>query len=122
MCSKFVSCVNLWKTRQLSLYGKSVILKTLALPKIMYVCNTMIPNIEFIKAIHTEIRKIFWKGGIPKIKENVLICDFKDGGIKMPEISLMIKAQRISWIKRFIDKENGLWKKYPNLILKKHEF
>ena len=79
----------------------------------MYVCNTMIPNIEFIKAIHTEIRTVFWKGGIPKIKENVLICDFKDGGIKMPEISLMIKACRISWIKRFIDKENSLWKKIP---------
>ena len=82
--------------RNLSLYGKSVILKTLALPKIMYVCTTMIPNIEFIKAIHTEIRKFFWKGGIPKIKENVLTCDFKDGGIKMLDISLMIKARRYS--------------------------
>ena len=117
--SKFVSCVNLWKTSQLSLYGKSVILKTLALPKIMYVCDAMIPNIEFIKAIHTEIRKFFWKGGIPKIKENVLICDIKDGGIKMPNISLMIKAQRISWIKRFIDKENSLWKKIPKFYFKK---
>ena len=53
----------------LSLYGKSVILKTLALPKIMYVCTTMIPNIEFIKAIHTEIRKFFWKGGISILKK-----------------------------------------------------
>ena len=41
----------------------------------MYVCNTMIPNIEFINVVHTEIRKFFWKGSIPKIKEEVLICD-----------------------------------------------
>ena len=77
----------------------------------MYVCNTMIPNIEFIKAVHTKIRKFFWKGSIPKIKEKVLICDLKDGGIKMSHVSLVMKARRISWLKRFVDKEYGLWKK-----------
>ena len=40
----------------------------------------------------------------------------------MPDISLMIKARRYSWIKRFIDKENSLWKKYPNFILKSRNF
>ena len=51
----FVSSLNTWKSRNLSLYGKNTILKAVALPKILYVCNSLIPSEQFIKNIKHEM-------------------------------------------------------------------
>ena len=42
------------------------------------------------------------------------------GGLKMLDYDNMIKALRLSWLKRIVDPDNsGLWKLYLNYLLRK---
>ena len=47
------SQIRLWSWRGLSLFGKVTIIKTLLLPKVLYVSTILPPPLEFIKAFQT---------------------------------------------------------------------
>ena len=46
-----------------------------------------------------------------KIKRNVMINDFSEGGLKMIDIESFNKSLKSSWIKKYLDPENSSsWK------------
>ena len=109
----FVSFLNTWKSHNLSLYGKNTILK--AVPKILYVCNCLIPSEQCIKSIKHEMDNFMWNGGSNKIKHNVMISNYHHGGIRMPDLDMLLKSRRINWIRRFLSQNQGtcIWKIIP---------
>ena len=117
----FVSSLNTWKSRNLSLYGKNTILKAVALPKLLYVCNSLISSEQFIKSIKHEMDNFMWNGGSNKIKHNVMINNYQQGGIRMPDLDMLLKSRRIYWIKRFLSQNQGtcIWKIIPEFYFKK---
>ena len=104
--------LNTWRGRTLSLYGKTVILKTLAIPKLMYVCGMIEIPAGFIVEIKRILCNFLWNGS-PKIKYTALIDNFVNGGIKFPDFSSMLAAQRVMWIKRIINSSDNQWKVIP---------
>ena len=54
-----------------------------------------------------------------KIKRAPLINTIENGGLKMPDIESMIKAQRILCIEKFLDTNPAGWKCLLELYLKK---
>ncbi len=51
-----------------------------------------------------------WSLRKPKIKKNVIVQNIENGGIKVPNIATMVKANRISWIQQLPNGSNAKWK------------
>ena len=100
--------LNMWTTRNLTVYGKISVLKSLAMANILYICNMLwIPD-EFIKRVKQRIADFIWNGRKPKIKFSTLINDYDKGGLKLPDLESMIKTFRVEWMIRLIT-EQPIW-------------
>jgi hypothetical protein len=104
--------LNDWSLRNISLLGKITVIKTLALP-ILVQCFTVLPHPpdHIIKSLQNIFYTFIWNGKTDKIKRSTLICDYSNGGLKMPHIQSFIHALKVSWIKKIVDPMNqGPWK------------
>ena len=111
--------LNLWKLRNLTLEGKVLIFKTLALSKIIFqVFVTPIPNY-----VVTELEKIqksfYWENSTSKIKHGTLCNDSKDGELKNVDIQKKIISLQCSWVKRLYDDSFYEWKIIPLHLISK---
>lgn len=97
-----------WGKRELTIFGKIVVIKMLALSKITYsVTNTIEP-----KDAASKLNKMFFNflwGGNDKIKRNIMINDYEQGGLKMIDVSSYFKAIKASWIDRYKKADLGDW-------------
>ena len=92
--------VNMWKTRKLTLFGRTQIVKSLALPKILYVCNMMDPPSEFVNKVNEIIKNFLWNGKKAKVKYKAIISKYEKGGLHFPDLETKLKTQRIIWVKK----------------------
>ena len=110
---KIQSVVKVWNMRFLSIYGKIVIFKTLALSKIVYIgCMSNVPEeiIKFLEQIHKDF---IWDKKRPNIKHSTLIADYSKGGLKDIDITSKFKSLHLSWISRLFDDNFHPWKNIP---------
>ena len=110
----FKTVLNIWKMRSLTLFGKSTIIKSLALPKLLYVCSKIFVPDHFISKVKNVITDFIWNGKKPKIKYDTLIGNCDNGGINLPDFESQIKANRVKWALNLLD-ENYVksWKSFP---------
>ena len=55
--------------------------------------------------------KFLWKGKQDKIKRSIIINEYEEGGIKMPDIQSFYKALKMSWLHKLLDPFNhSPWK------------
>ena len=87
------SVLNLWKLRSLTIYGRPEIVKSLALPKIMYVCEMLVPSENFLKQVNSKIFTFVWKNKPPRVAYDVLVRSKLQGGLNFPDISKKVKTQ-----------------------------
>ena len=111
------SQIRLWSWRGLSLFGKVTIIKTLLLPKVLYVSTILPPPSEFLKAFQTIIYNFLWKGP-DKIARTATINDYEYGGLKLTDLTTSIMSLRITWIGRFLSDNFYPWKAYLLHLLK----
>ena len=109
----FNNFLNIWKCRTLSIYGKTFILKTLAIPKVLYVSGLAVIPPNFGKEIKDAMLKFLWHGKNPKIKYSALISELCNGGINFPDIDSILHVQNIMWVKRLLSKDDNQWKTVP---------
>ncbi|XP_063408202.1 uncharacterized protein LOC134691566 [Mytilus trossulus] len=101
-----------WSFRNITIYGKIVVVKTLALP-ILIQCFTVLPDPspDILKQLQAMLYRFVWDGKGDKIKRNILISNYEDGGVKMPHIESFIKSLKLSWVKKVLDPTNySSWK------------
>ena len=77
-------CLNVWSSRDLTLYGKINIVKSLALSKLTFVSTVLPIPKEFITRVNKQIVGFVWSQKNPKIKRTTMIGDRKKGGLGMP--------------------------------------
>ena len=112
--------LKIWKRRNLMLYGRINIVKTLGLPKLIYSASVLAIPDHYIQEINKITFNFIWEGKPPKIKKNTIIGEKKDGGLKMCDFKIMEKALKLAWIKRIQDDSQPSWKIIPNHIMHKH--
>ena len=95
------SQIRLWSWRGLSLFGKVTIIKSLLLPKVLYISSILPSPLEFIKALQSIIYNFLWKGP-DKIARTAVINDVEFGGLKVTDFTTSIMSLRLSWIGRFL--------------------
>ena len=74
-----------WNWRGLTLLGKIQVIKSFAIPKILYRASLISAKKDFIKKINNLLFSFIWKGK-DKVKRAALINKVEKGGLKMPDI------------------------------------
>ena len=118
---KFDVLLNRWSKRNLTVYGRIEIVKTLAISKLLYVSSLCIPPVDFIQRIQAKINIFVWKNKRPKVKFTTSIGPYEKGGLKMPDFESYIKRHKIMWIQRLLNNqcEQKAWTFIPKFYLSK---
>ena len=112
---KIKKVINIWSSRGLSLYGKVTIIKSLVLPKLILISSLLPTPQTIIKEVNQLIFNFLWKGKVTRLST---INIYEEGGLKGRDLDSVIKALRLSWLKRVFSSNNGAWKTYLWYILK----
>ena len=110
--------VNIWSARGLSLYGKVTVIKSLIIPKFVYVSSFLTMPKGIIKELNQLIFKFLWKG-VDKVTRLSVINDYEKSGLKMIDLETMAKSLRLAWLKRIFGENDSTWKDYLHHLLKR---
>lgn len=102
--------LNMWRQRNLTMIGKSLIIKTFIISQFLYIsCALQMPNM-YLSKLENMMFNFLWAGKKPKIKRDVLYLRCEEGGLNMLNIRDMIQANRINWVRRYLFEGEHLWK------------
>ena len=116
---KLQTNLDMWKARDLRLFGRVLIIKSLGLSQLVYSDSNLNVPQEITPIIKTKLFNFLWKNKRDKIKTAGLYQDREKGGIRMTDIEIMIKALRLTWIPRLLIPEIRNWKTIPDYYLRK---
>ena len=100
---KIQNVLKLWKLRNLTIEGRILVFKSLAISKLIHlVLVTEIPT-SIINLLTKKQMEFTWKGKNPKIKNSALCNDYEYGALKNADIFSKVVSLKCSWIKRLFD-------------------
>ena len=84
---KLQNILDIWRQRDVTLNGKVIIVKSLALSQLIYLFSVL-PNPPnyFIKKLEQTLFKFIWNGKPDKISRKTMYSNKEDGGLKMTNI------------------------------------
>ena len=115
---KLLTNLDMWRSRDLTLFGKVLIIKSLGLSQLIYSASILNVPEEVARTVKTKLFSFLWKKR-DKIKRTGLYQDLERGGIRMVDIDVMFKALKLAWIPRLLIQGNQNWKTVPNYYLTK---
>ncbi|KAL9957825.1 hypothetical protein ACROYT_G034773 [Oculina patagonica] len=116
---KLQTKLDMWSSRDLTIFGRAMILKTLGLSQLVYsVSNLLVPQ-GIADAVKTKSFKFLWRNKKDKIKRSGLYQEPDRGGIRMTDLHIMFKALKLAWIPRLLASDNGNWCTIPNHFFNK---
>ena len=117
---KIQNILKLWKLRNLTIEGRIVVFKSLAISKLIHlVLVTEIPTSTI--NLSTKIQmKFMWKEKNPKIENSILCNDYEYGGLKYVDIFLKVVSLQCSWIKSLFDNNFHQWKLTPLYLIRQY--
>ena len=110
----------MWRSRDLTVFGKAVIIKALGISSIVYSMSTLEAPKSELEKVNKLIFKFIWKNKPDKIKRDALYQTIDRGGLKVPNIFLMDKALRLNWIRRLVVNKPGNWRIIPQYYFDKY--
>ena len=85
--------IKLWSLRKLTVLGRVTIIKTLIIPKLTHLFISLPnPPKPMIKTLNKMLFQFIWQTKPEKIKRELLLQDYTNGGIKMPDIQHVITS------------------------------
>ena len=103
---KVRNCLSCWEYRRLSLLGKMVVLKSLIASQLVYILSSLPTKHAALDEINNMFYDFLWSGRGDKIKRDVMISDYKNGGLRMIDIKSFNKALKSTWVKKYLDNDN----------------
>ena len=117
---KMRAILGCWKFRRLSLLGENHGLKKPCSIAISVYSPSPPSYYEAIQEINSLFYKFLWSDKVDKIKRNVMINNYPEGGIKMIDIISFDKSLKAVWVKKYLDNEScGHWKLFFDAERKK---
>ena len=101
--------------RGLTLAGRILIFKSMALSKAVYTSTMVSPPKQFIDLLSSIKQNFIWNGCHPKIKHSTLVGEYAEGGYKDVDIQSQLESLKIIWIRRLLDNNFHAWKSISNV-------
>ena len=116
--NKIQTLFNIWSQRDLLLYGKMTIAKTLGLSKLIFVSACTHTPPYYIDIINRLTTNFVWNNKKPKINRDTLIGPKDRGGLDLPEFEIISKSLKTAWVKRMKNSVEDQWMSIPLFYLK----
>ena len=108
---KVRSTLKYWKTRNLTIYGKIVILKSLIISQFVYVSSILPYPKKIIPQLNRLIYNFLWNSRREKVKRSVLLNPIEKGGLSMVDIQAKFHSINLSWLTNFVNcSSDAPWK------------
>ena len=92
-----------WSKRILTPIGRLTVLKTLLISKLIHLIISLPnPSGDQILKLNKMLFEFIWKSSTDKIKREVIIQDFDQGGLRMIHLEKYIYALKLGWIRRLV--------------------
>ena len=116
---KMQTNLDIWRARNLTLFGKVMIIKSLGLSQLVYSASTLNVPGDITSILKTKLFSYLWNNKKDKIKREGLYQDIHKGGMRMVDIEIMFKALKLAWIPKLLSPGNPNWKTIPDYYLKR---
>ena len=107
---KTESVLRLWRMKNLTIEGKNLVFKSLAISRIVNLpLIIMVPH-AIINRLNNIQKNYIWIRKDPKVKHLTLSSSYEDDGLKNVDTFTKIISLQCSWIKRLFDENFHDWK------------
>ena len=113
--------LNLWLSRDLTIYGKSLLAKALGISQLVYAASMLTVPESVVKTVQENLFAFPWKNRKSKIKRVVKYQTVEKGGINFANFCTVIKALRLAWIGRLLSTSDDKWKAIPTITFENME-
>ena len=110
---KMKTKLNLWLTRDLTLYGRTLLAKTIDVSPLIYTPSMLSVPETVVKNTKALLFNFLWKNENDKVKRDVIYQPLLEGGLNFPIFRIMVQSLRQS-------DTNDTWKAIPNYYFNKH--
>ena len=100
--TKVRNSLSCWELRRLPLLGKTTVLKCLIASQLVYILSPLPTNHKVIGEINNIFFNFLWDGKGDKIKRDIMISDYENGGLKMIDIKVFNRTLKSGWIKKIL--------------------
>ena len=106
---KIKSVIKSWNRRRLTPIGKVQIIKSLLISQFNHLFISL-PNPDdyLIKKLNTEIYNFLWNSKIDKLKREIVVKKYIEGGLNMIHLMSYIESLKLTWIRRLYS-TSGKW-------------
>jgi len=77
--------INIWSSRSLSIYGEVTVIKSLIIPKFVYITSLLPTPKNIIKELNRLLFRFLWKG-VDKTTRLSVVNEYEKGGFKTIDI------------------------------------
>ena len=106
---KIKRIIALWRMRNLTYYGKVVIVKLLLISQLIYLATCYkIPD-KHIKELNKIIFSFLWNSKKEKVKRVVVMNSVLQGGLGMIDIESRMKSLKLSWLPKILNNDMKPW-------------
>lgn len=106
---KFSKTLELWKMRKLSLKGKSTVLNTLCLSKILYHATAKLIPSHYDTLLTRSMFRFVWQSKYEPVSRDTLYLSFANGGLNIPNLKLKCQALYLSHLQKLIGNYEAKW-------------
>ena len=91
-------------------------IKSLIIPKIVFIMSLLPAPKEIVQELNLILVKFLWKGTDKVTRLSTII---ENGGLKMIDLESMVKSLRLAWLKIIFGENDGAWKSYLRVAMKR---
>jgi len=106
-----------WSQRNLSLYGKTLIVNSLALSGLWYCVSCLPVSSATIKAANRKIFSFLWSHRRELVSRVTTTQPRDRGGLGFPSVAHRVLAFQAQWIRRLADESSSKWKSFFTYFL-----
>ena len=99
---KLQTKLDMWSSQDLTIFGRAMLIKTLGLSQLIYSASNLDVPKGIVEILRTKSFKFLWKKEKDKTKRSGLYQDLDNGGIRMTDFDIMLKALKLAWIPRLL--------------------
>ena len=112
--------LKLWLSRDLTLYGNSLLAITLGESQLVYATYLLSVPDAVIKIVQTQLFSFLWKNKKDNIKRAVIHQPLAEGRLNVINFATMVKSLRLARISRLLGDTDDSWKVIPNSYLSEY--
>ena len=89
---KFTTDLDIWRSRNLRLFGRVLITESLGIPHLIYSMSMLVTPSEIVSSVTASLFDFIWCKKTVKIKRQAMYQDYVYGGPRVPNMEVMAKS------------------------------